>query len=42
MWAFKFRDNSQTCRNDQNTVDIVKALELINKEYAFKICSNQL
>ena len=37
MWAFKFRDNSQTCRNDQNTVDIVKALELINKEYAGKI-----
>ena len=37
MWAFKFRDNSQTCRNDQNTVDIVKALGLINKEYAGKI-----
>ena len=37
MWALEFRNNSQTCCNDQNTADIVKALELINKEYTDKI-----
>ena len=37
MWATEFRNNSQTCYNSQSTVDIIKSLRLIDKEYTDKI-----
>ena len=37
MWALEFRNNLETCYNSQSTVDIIKALRLIDKEYTDKI-----
>lgn len=34
MWALEFKNSLHTCYNDQGTVDIVKMLRLIDKEYA--------
>ena len=37
MWALEFRNNSQTCYNNQGTVDIVKVLKIIDKKYTDRI-----